>query len=604
MKLKFLSLLLALWIALAPAPVPALAATGGGLLKEKAAAAEEQPVGDPGLLMLVNGQNPIPAGYTPTLAQLGNGHAVDSRAYDDLLQMLADCRAAGASPLINSSFRTWEFQQTLYNNKTAEIQALGYPEEEARAIAATWVAPPGMSEHQVGLALDIVDIGNQNLTAAQANTTAQQWLMAHCWDYGFILRYAADKTEITGVMYEPWHYRYVGRENAKAIQASGLCLEEYLAQNPAAPAARPPVRSAGGKEEAEDLIQSSTITLSGSGGEAALLRDGDESTGVRFTGGGTVTLRNGRRTAALYLVWDVAPKSWSVNSAGGQAVMGKSGYLHQYAKLPEGQTTVEITFEGPAVLCELRQLTEGTPPSGVQDWKAPLKDADMLLLPTHADDEFLYFGGAIPAYTARGKTVQVAYMVNHRGEPYRQHELLNGLWTAGIRNYPVIPARPDRYSPSLSHAKTIYDPEALLAEQVELIRRFRPEVIIGHDINGEYGHGAHRLNAASLQQAVVAAADKNQYPESVRKYGVWNTPKTYLHLWAENTVVMDWNRPLATFGGGTAFETASKAYACHVSQQDYFRMERAGPYDCRKFGLWRTTVGEDVQKDDFFEHIK
>ena len=125
MKLKFLSLLLALWIALAPAPVPALAATGGGLLKEKAAAAEEQPVGDPGLRMLVTGQSPIPAGYTPTLAQLGNGHAVDSRAYDDLLQMLADCRAAGASPLINSSFRTWEFQQTLYNNKTADIQPLG-----------------------------------------------------------------------------------------------------------------------------------------------------------------------------------------------------------------------------------------------------------------------------------------------------------------------------------------------------------------------------------------------------------------------------------------------------------------------------------------------
>ena len=94
--------------------------------------------------------------------------------------------------------------------------------------AARWEAPPGTSEHQTGLALDIVSARYQVLDSAQANTAEQQWLMAHCWEYGFILRYPADKTEITGIGYEPWHYRYVGRETAAAVHESGLCLEEYL----------------------------------------------------------------------------------------------------------------------------------------------------------------------------------------------------------------------------------------------------------------------------------------------------------------------------------------------------------------------------------------
>ena len=93
------------------------------------------------------------------------------------------------------------------------------------------MAAPGTSEHQVGLALDIVDFDDQNLTDAQADTPTQRWLIEHSWEYGFIFRYAADKTEITGVVYEPWHYRYVGLEAAETITKRGICLEEYLAQD-------------------------------------------------------------------------------------------------------------------------------------------------------------------------------------------------------------------------------------------------------------------------------------------------------------------------------------------------------------------------------------
>ena len=87
---------------------------------------------------------------------------------------------------------------------------------------------PGTSEHQLGLAVDIVDISNQHLDASQENTAVQKWLMEHSWEYGFILRYPNEKSEITGIIYEPWHYRYVGREDAEQIHTLGVCLEEYL----------------------------------------------------------------------------------------------------------------------------------------------------------------------------------------------------------------------------------------------------------------------------------------------------------------------------------------------------------------------------------------
>ena len=101
---------------------------------------------------------------------------------------------------------------------------------EAEEAAAFWVAPPGASEHQTGLAVDIVDADYQELDEGQEATATQQWLMAHCAEYGFILRYPTNKSATTGIGYEPWHYRYLGREVAPAVAQSGLCLEEWLAE--------------------------------------------------------------------------------------------------------------------------------------------------------------------------------------------------------------------------------------------------------------------------------------------------------------------------------------------------------------------------------------
>ena len=179
--------------------------------------------------LLVNPQNPLPEEFSVELATLKNGLTVDKRIYDDLNAMLTDCRKTGLQPIVCSAYRPLATQTRLYNNKVARLRAAGYNSESAKVEAARWVAVPGTSEHHTGLALDIVSIHYQHLNEQQACTAEQQWLMEHCWEYGFILRYPADKCDVTGIGYEPWHYRYVGRETAAAIRESGLCLEEYLA---------------------------------------------------------------------------------------------------------------------------------------------------------------------------------------------------------------------------------------------------------------------------------------------------------------------------------------------------------------------------------------
>lgn len=191
---------------------------------EHAASAQE----DDWQLRLVSAAHPLPEDFeAPKLTKLRGGHAIDSRAYPALQQMMDDCRAAGLNPVICSSYRTHDKQEELFQKKVNTLLRQGYSQEEAETEAARWVARPGTSEHETGLAVDIVDKSYQLLDEKQAETPVQQWLMAHCAEYGFILRYPVEKSDLTGIGYEPWHYRYVGVEAAKEISEQGICLEEY-----------------------------------------------------------------------------------------------------------------------------------------------------------------------------------------------------------------------------------------------------------------------------------------------------------------------------------------------------------------------------------------
>ena len=181
-------------------------------------------------LILANPWNPIPKNFTVETESFNNGHSVDKRIFDDLEKMLDDARKEGLSPIICSSYRTPEKQKSLYKNKISKYLSDGFSNQEAAIEAAKWVAVPGTSEHQTGLAVDIVAESYQILDKGQENTSEQKWLMQNSYKYGFILRYPENKSDITGICYEPWHYRYVGKEAAKEIHKKGICLEEYLEQ--------------------------------------------------------------------------------------------------------------------------------------------------------------------------------------------------------------------------------------------------------------------------------------------------------------------------------------------------------------------------------------
>ena len=183
------------------------------------------------LLLVVSAASPLPEGYAPKLDIVVGEYEMDERCAAKCLQMIEDCQDAGMGlPMICSAYRTQEYQEMLYENKVVRVMQedwLSY--EDALAEAATVVAVPGTSEHQTGLAADIMDEVYPYLNDWQEHTEAQKWLMEHCAEYGFILRYPPGTSEITGIIYEPWHYRYVGEKFAKEITNRGITLEEYAA---------------------------------------------------------------------------------------------------------------------------------------------------------------------------------------------------------------------------------------------------------------------------------------------------------------------------------------------------------------------------------------
>ena len=183
------------------------------------------------LLLVVSAASPLPDGYVPILDIVVGEYEMDERCAAKCLQMIEDCREAGMGlPMICSAYRTQEYQEMLYNDKVARVmQAEWISHDDALVKAAAVVAVPGTSEHQTGLAVDIMDENYPYLDEGQENTEAQAWLMEHAPDYGFILRYPPDASDITGIIYEPWHYRYVGEKFAKEIAKRGLTLEEYVA---------------------------------------------------------------------------------------------------------------------------------------------------------------------------------------------------------------------------------------------------------------------------------------------------------------------------------------------------------------------------------------
>ena len=179
---------------------------------------------DTWFLTLVNSGYRIPEDYEPDLVYVcGSGERLDRRVAEHYEEMYNAAQKEGINLVPCSGYRSYELQEKNYNNKISFFESQGYPHEDAVVKAATIIMPPGSSEHNLGYAMDIVCVDEWF-----EDTAEFKWLTEHAADYGFIMRYPKDKTDITGVIYEPWHWRYVGVENAQTIKESGLVLEEYL----------------------------------------------------------------------------------------------------------------------------------------------------------------------------------------------------------------------------------------------------------------------------------------------------------------------------------------------------------------------------------------
>ena len=322
----------------------------------------------------------------------------------------------------------------------------------------------------------------------------------------------------------------------------------------------------------------------------------------------------------IYVCFGNLPDSWEVQvSEDGKkwetAVQGPA-FLHAWVPLPEParyvrmQVTTGKQYE--LYLNEFFVLGVGDKPDWVQDWQPTVEKADIMFISTHPDDELIFFGGAIPTYdTELQRDVVVAYYT--RNNPTRSSELLNGLWYMGVRNYPIIGEHSDKMSKTMEKAYeyagsgNAKNGRNLVNEwMVELYRHYKPEVVVTHDIDGEYGHSMHKMISDAAYNAIAIAANEDEYTDLTVAYGTWEVKKFYRHLWKENQITLDWDVPLNSMGGATGLELADSAFELfHKTQETSGQsvLTTGKEYDNEAFGLVHSTVGLDVNGGDFLENI-
>lgn len=364
--------------------------------------------------------------------------------------------------------------------------------------------------------------------------------------------------------------------------------------------------------EPANITKKCEVTVSE--GKASSLLSGGHSekwTGKKAGASVTVTAKEAGGLGGIFVRWYEEPVGYTltVYDSAGNLLSEKTEAdyyigIENFFPLDAGahRAVLTMTAEGQRI-SSLRVSSEGAPFDGLPDWRPTPDKADLMVISTHQDDEELYFGGTIPYYSAvRGKDTVVMYMADCGRE--RREEALNGLWAMNHRSYPVFLNMRDKRVDTVNEGLKLWGgEEKIIGRLVEQIRIYRPEVIVTHDLEGEYGHNQHKITARLTQKAVEQAADPAKFPESAEKYGAWQVKKLYLHLYGENSIKMDWQTAFAELDGKTPSQMAALGYKQHASQHKYFKYEDGGKYDNARFGLIHTSVGPDVEKNDFFENI-
>lgn len=381
------------------------------------------------------------------------------------------------------------------------------------------------------------------------------------------------------------------------------------------------------EEDAQAVSGMECLTAQEGTADVSRLFDGNTLQPVTLPDSTELTFSDPHGFGSAYLIFDTEYGPYTVTDpeTGQSHTFGEQGFLHAYLNLTEefGYVPKVLAFSFPSGDAQINELTLFSPgqvPDTVQKWNAPKEgETDLMLFSAHGDDEQLFFAGLLPCYAGeRGYEALVVYLTNHRNQGTRRcHEMLDGLWAVGVTTYPVFGDFGDYFCRSKEqalaiHARNGQSEEAMLRFVVEQLRRFHPQVVVGHDINGEYGHGQHMLFSSLLCQGIVASEDPQIYPDLTETFGAWQVPKAYLHLWEENPVTLDFDQPLARFDGLTAFQASMMlGFSCHKSQSGgvtglITRYERAGDipkFSPCQYGLYRSTVGPDTLGQDLFENL-
>lgn len=363
-------------------------------------------------------------------------------------------------------------------------------------------------------------------------------------------------------------------------------------------------------ETAHDLTKRCKYTCAGDA--KALPRMRDERYDRYWDGTGdtlTVTLPGETcQGVSLSFFSDCVPLMVETQGADGAwspAARYDGAYRNAYIPF-RAEGTFRLRALDPAATLKISRLTvwgEGALPDGVQRWKTLKGRAELMLIVTHPDDDLLWFGGLLPLYAGeQGRRVMVVYAV---GEPSRRrvNELLDGLWTCGVRYYPTIGPYSDYRGSMAEIIKRFGGPDAMPTYLCGLLRRYQPQVVVTQGQKGEYGHPQHIAVVQAVIDAVQRAGDASFAPESAAMFGAYAPLKLYLHSHPENVIRFNWNEPLAAFNGRSGYEIAAAAFKKHVSQQKSgYRVAMKGDKDSQIYGLYFSALGPDEKKNDLFEH--
>ncbi len=373
--------------------------------------------------------------------------------------------------------------------------------------------------------------------------------------------------------------------------------------------------SIGVAEEARVLNDEVTFSATKNSEKLFRMLDQKYNTCFHVTNQKIVIDLKGQTCGGIYLTFLSEPTTLMIEEKNQEGVWQVNTYFdakykNQYIKLSLSKSTTHLRIGAKEENAELKinsfyLLSEGTLPSFVQTWETLDTPADIMQIVTHPDDDILWFAGLLPLYAGeKEKKVMVVYTVGQCKES-RKNELLDGLWTCKVKYYPEIGPFKDLNS---KNKKTVIyrmgGKDKMPLYVTTMLRKHRPSVVVTQALNGEYGHLQHIVTVEGVVNAVTKHVHDVQYQTPA-----FNEPfqvkKLYVHAYKNNQIHMDYTKKLDHFQGQTAFEIAKSAFKKHVSQQKtHYKVRLDGAFKPTVLGLYYSTVGDDVLKNDILEHIE